>query len=75
MGRTAAIVDFESRRSFAGLFERCRRTGPVAVILRDPLAEIEDVIGFDGPEAAYDWLEGHIERWAGGYIALWEPKG
>jgi hypothetical protein len=46
----------------------------VAVILRDPEAEIEDVLGFNNAEAAYDWLEGHIERWAGGYIALWEPR-
>lgn len=46
----------------------------VAVVLSDPNAEVEDVIEFDDPEAAYDWLETHIERWAGGYIALWEPR-
>ncbi|NCC94811.1 MAG: hypothetical protein EOM10_16350 [Opitutae bacterium] len=62
-------------RSFAGLFEPVPEDRPVvAVVLRDPEAEIEDVIGFENPEAAYDWLEGHIERWAGGYIALWEPR-
>lgn len=46
----------------------------VAVVLRDPEAEIEDVIGFDSADEAYDWLEGHIPQWAGGYIALWEPR-
>ena len=46
----------------------------VAVILRDPGAEIEDVIGFDGVDDAYDWVGRHVERWAGGYIALWELK-
>jgi hypothetical protein len=46
----------------------------VAVVLRDPGAEIEDVIGFDSADEAYDWLGQHVDRWAGGYIALWEPK-
>lgn len=46
----------------------------VAVVLRDPEAEIEDVIGFDSADEAYDWLGQHVDRWAGGYIALWEPK-
>ena len=46
----------------------------VAVVLRDPEAEIEDVVGFDDAEAAYEWIGRHVERWAGGYIALWEPR-
>lgn len=63
-------------RSFAGLFEPVPEDRPVvAVILRDPEAEVEDVLGFDSADEAYEWLEGHIPQWAGGYIALWEPKG
>lgn len=46
----------------------------VAVVLRDPEAEIEDVIGFDSADEAYEWLAGRVEEWAGGYIALWEPR-
>lgn len=46
----------------------------VAVVLRDPEAEIEDVVGFDSADEAYDWVGRHVERWAGGYIALWEPR-
>ena len=46
----------------------------VAVVLRDPAAEIEDVCLFDGTDSAYEWLAGRVEEWAGGYIALWEPK-
>ena len=46
----------------------------VAVVLRDPNAEIEDVVGFDSTDEAYVWVGRHVERWAGGYIALWEPR-
>jgi hypothetical protein len=46
----------------------------VAVVLRDPNAEIEDVVGFDSTDEAYDWVGRRVERWAGGYIALWEPR-
>lgn len=62
-------------RWFAGLFEPVPEDRPViAVILRDPAAEIEDVCLFDGTDSAYEWLAGRVEEWAGGYIALWEPK-
>lgn len=46
----------------------------VAVVLRDPAAEIEDVVGFASTDEAYEWLAGRVEEWAGGHIALWEPK-
>ncbi|QTX33232.1 hypothetical protein KAR29_04885 [Aminithiophilus ramosus] len=47
----------------------------VAVVLRDPSAEVEDVIGFLDTEAALEWLEGCNELWNGGHIALWAFKG
>ena len=62
-------------RSFLARLEPVPEDRPViAVVLRDPAAEIEDVCLFDGTDSAYEWLAGRVEEWAGGHIALWEPK-
>ena len=62
-------------RRFLAWLEPVPEDRPViAVVLRDPAAEIEDVVGFGSTDEAYEWLGRHVERWAGGYIALWEPR-